>query len=305
MTAPVTAVIGLGCGAFTGGYGAVDEGECVSTIQHALDIGSNLVDVADFYRAGEVERLVGRAITGRRDEALIATRGGMRFDARGKPTGIDGSPEYLTRACDASLRRLSVDHIDLYYLARVDPLVPVEESIGRLGELVNAGKIRQIGLAKASAEELRRAHRVCPISALATEYSLVARGAEAAELPAARELGVTLVACRPLGRGLLTGRLLSADDLDDGDYRQDDERFRPEHLKRHRRLLADAEALVAEKDLSLSRLALAWLLAQPGVVPVPSTRSRLHLEMNAASVGVRLTPEDGDRLTALFPPTLP
>lgn len=298
----ISSPIGLGCGAFTGVYGLVGEEETIRTIQHALNIGITMFDIADFYGAGEVERIVGRAIEGCRDQALIATRGGLIFDARGRPTGVDGSPDHLSRACDASLRRLSVDHIDLYYLARVDPYVPVEESVGRLAELATAGKIGHIGLSRASAEQLRRAHVTHPIIAIATEYSLLERAIEAEELPAARALGVEVVACRPLARGLLTGRISSVEHLAADDLRRHDWRFRRESAAHRKDMLLAAEAMAAEKDVSLGRLALAWLLAQPGVIPVPSTRSRLHLEMNAAATAVRLTTEERDRLAAIFPP---
>jgi aryl-alcohol dehydrogenase-like predicted oxidoreductase len=279
----------------------VDEEEIIRTVQHALNIGITMFDIADFYGAGEVERTVGQAITGYRDEAMIATRGGLRFDARGRPIGIDGSPEHLSRACDASLRRLSVDRIDLYYLARVDPRVPVEESVGRLGELADAGKIKHVGLSKASAEHLRRAHATHPIVAIANEYSLLERGIEAEELPAARSLGVTVVACRPLARGLLTGRVSSVEHLAEDDLRRDDWRFGRESAARRKDMLLAAEQMAAEKDVSLGRLALAWLLAQRGVIPVPSTRNRLHLEMNAAAIAVDLTRQEHDRLSEIFP----
>jgi aryl-alcohol dehydrogenase-like predicted oxidoreductase len=295
-----SAAIGLGCGAFAGGYGFVDRSEIAKTVRHALDIGVAMLDTADFYGGGEVERLVGRAIKARRDEALIATRGGYRFDADGKPVGVDGSPGYLSKACNASLRRLAVDHIDLYYLARVDPDVPVEDSVGRLAELVTAGKIRHIGLSKASAEQVRRAYAVHPVTALASEYSLLARQVETADLPTARELGIVLVACRPFARGLLTGRIKSLDQLDVNDLRRTDRRFRPENVARCIDLLRVAEQMAAERDVGLGRLALAWLLAQPGVVPVPSTRNRVHLEMNSSAIGVRLTPDECERLAELF-----
>lgn len=296
-----SSAIGLGCGAFSGGYGLVDEGESIRTIQHALDIGITIIDIADFYRAGDVERTVGRAISGRRHETLIATRGGMRFNRDGKPIGVDGSPDYLARACDASLRRLSVDHIDLYYLASVDAFVPVEDSIGRLTELVTAGKIDRIGLSKASAEQLRLAHATHPLAAVASEYSLLERGVEAEVLPAARELGIDLFACRPLARGLLTGRISSVDHLEADDFRRGDRRFWRESVARRKDMLLAAEKMAAEKDVSLVRLALAWLLSQPGVVPVPSTRNRLHLEMNAAAVDVQLSTAERDQIAALFP----
>ena len=293
--------LGLGCRAFTGEYGPVHQAEIVATVRRALDMGVRMIDLADSYSGGGLERIVGRAISGRRDRALIATRGGLRFDAAGRPTGVDARPGTLARACDASLRRLAVDSIDLYYLARIDPRVPVEESVGGLGELVDAGKIRHIGLSEASAAELRRAHAERPVTALACEYSLLERSVEAAALPAARALGVTPIASSPLARGLLTGRISSVDHLDAGDVRRDDRRLGPQSMEQIRHMLLAAQRMAAEKDVSLGRLALAWLLAQPGVVPVPSTRVPLHLEMDAAATNVRLTPEERDRLAAIFP----
>ena len=287
MTFPA---LGLGCAAFTGGYGPVHRAEIIKTVRRALSIGVRMIDTADSHGGGDLERIVGRAISEDRDNALIATRGGLLLDAAGRPTGTDGRPGTLARHCDASLRRLAVDSIDLYYLARIDPRVPVEESVGGLGELVDAGKIGHIGLSGASADELRRAHAERPIAALACEYSLLERSVEAVDLPAARTLGVTLVASRPLARGLLTGRIRSVDHLDVDDLRRDDRRFWPENIGRIRHMLLAAEEMAAEKDVSLGRLALAWLMAQPGVVPVPSTRNPLHLEMDAAAVDVRLTP---------------
>lgn len=290
--------LGLGCSALAGEYGPVDRASIGKTVRRALDLGLRMIDLAGAHRRGDLERIVGRTIRGNR--ALIATRGGLRFDAAGNPTGVDGRPRALAYACDASLRRLAVDSIDLYYL-EIDPRVPVEESVGALGALVDAGKIKHIGLSGASAQELRRAHAERPISALALEYSLLERDAEAAELPAARALGVTAVASRPLARGLLTGRIGSVDSLHADDVRRGDRRFRPEQLRRIGYRLLAAQELAAEKDVSLGRLALAWLLAQPGVVPVPSTRNPLHLELDAAAVKVRLTPDDHDRLAAIFP----
>lgn len=292
---------GLGCGAFTDEYGPVHEAEIIETVRRALDLGTRMIDMADFHRGGDLERIVGRAIGRNRDRALIATRGGLSFDAAGRPTGVDGSPDALVRACEASLERLAVDSIDLYYLARVDPRVPVEESVGGLGELVDAGKIGHVGLSEASAEELRRAHAERPIAALAVEYSLLERSVEVADLPAAGALGVTTVARSPLARGLLTGRISSADHLGADDPRRDDRRFLPPDLERIRHMLLAAQEMAAVKDISLSRLALAWLLAQPGVVPVPSTRNPLHLEMDMAAVSVRLTAEERDRLAMIFP----
>ncbi|MEV0155451.1 aldo/keto reductase [Micromonospora sp. NPDC050686] len=299
LAGPAFPALGLGCNALTGEYGPADKTAISTTVRRALDLGVRMIDMAGAHRPGDLERAVGKAIRGSR--VLIATRGGLRFGAAGEPAGADGRPGALARACDASLRRLAVDAIDIFYLAGIDPRVPVEESVGGLGQLVDAGKIRYIGLSQASAEELRRAHAERPVAALALEYSLLERGAEAAELPTARALGVTAVASRPLARGLLTGRISSVDHLHVDDVRRDDRRFQPENLEHIGHRLLAAQQLAAEKHVSLGRLALAWLLAQPGVVPVPSTRDPLHLEMDAAAVKVRLTAEERDRLEAIFP----
>jgi len=301
-TGLISSAIGLGCGAFDGSYGRTEEAESADTIRQALDLGITMFDMADFYGGGRLEQLVGRAIRSRRDEAVIATRGGLRFTPTGRPTGLDGSPAHLRRACDASLRRLGVDWIDLYYLADVDPDVPVEESIGQLAELTVAGKIRHIGIGTTSAQQLRRGHAVHPIAALSGQYSLWERGVEIECLPAARELGVTLVACRPLGRGILTGRAASPD-WDDPADSHGDTHFSRGNLLRSRRPLRAAEEMAARMDVGLGRLALAWLLSQPGIVPVPGTRNPLHLEMNATAAGLRLAPGAGERLAALFPRT--
>jgi aryl-alcohol dehydrogenase-like predicted oxidoreductase len=302
-TGLISSPIGLGCVAFTGSYGRVEEAETVRRIRQALDLGVSLLDMADFYRAGEIERLAGRAVGSRRDEAVIATQGGLQFDATGRLNGIDATPDQLRKACEASLMRLGMEHIDLYYLACADPDVPIEDSVGQLAELAAAGKIRQIGLVTSSAQQLRRAHRVHPVAAVCTEYSLWERRAEAECLPAARELGVTLVACRPLGRGVLTGQISSPDCYDAADVRHGDSRFSRENLLRTQGLVEEAEKIAASLHIGLSRLALAWLLAQPGVVPIPSTRNPLHLEMNAAAVGLSVPRDHYDRLAALFPRT--
>lgn len=296
----VPPAIGLGCAAFSGGYGPVREGAIIRTVQHALDMGATLLDLADHYGGGMVERTVGRAITGRRADALLSTRGGLRMRPDGRPDGVDGSPEYLIRACHASLRRLQVDHIDLYYLARVDPRVPVEDSVGRLAELVHAGRIRHIGLSRVTPDQLRRACAVHPVSAVAVDYSLLDQRAEAELLPTAAELGVTVVACRPLGRGLLTGRISTADQLDAADVRRTDPCFRADQVALVRRVLPAMEQMAATKNVSLARLALAWLLTRPGVVPVPSTRTPLHLEMNAAAARIPLSQGECEYLAALF-----
>ncbi|RAY12687.1 aldo/keto reductase [Actinomadura craniellae] len=292
---------GFGTLALTGAYGAIDDAASVRVIRSAVETGTIMVDTADFFAGGRVERLVGRAIAGRRDGVVLATRGGMRLDDGGRPIGVDADPRNLRRACEASLRRLGVDCIDLYHLARVDPRRPVEESVGALAELVTAGKIRQIGLTGASAGQLRRAHAVHPISALAVEYSLWERSAELDRLPVARELGVPLIACRPLGRGFLTGAITSVDRLAQGDLRRSDPRFHHGNIEPNRQLLWAARDVAARLDIGFARLALAWLLSQgPGVLPVPSTRNPVHVEMNAAQVD--LTAEDREALRLLFSP---
>jgi aryl-alcohol dehydrogenase-like predicted oxidoreductase len=297
-----TSALGLGCLGFTGGYGGVDRAEAVATIRQAIASGITLIDTADVYLAGAVEELVGQAVRGRRDQVVLATRGGARYTPEGRPTGLDGRPEYLRQACDASLRRLGVDHVDLYYLNRVDPAVPVEESVGALAELVRTGKILHIGLSEVDSEELRRAHRVHPVAAMASEYSLLERHVETQLLPVARELGVGVVACSPLARGLLTGRLTSTAQLTERDYRRNHPRFEPDNFAANRALVRTVEALAAERDVSPGRLVLAWLLSRgPDIVPIPGTRSRTHLEMNLAAARIRLTAQECDRLAAAVP----
>lgn len=305
---PVSLPIGLATRAFTGrqSQGAEQETLCIARVHQALDMGIALLDTADHYGGGQVERLIGRAIAKRRDEALIATRGGVRFTSGGRVVGVDGSPRHLKQACDASLRRLGVDYVDLYYLDRHrdrgDEQVPVEESIGQLAELARAGKIRQIGMIAPPARELRNAHAVHPITAISGEYSLCERRAEIEQLPAARNLGTAFVACSPLGGGLLTGHMTTTDQNEAEGLRCGDRRFPRESLARNGHLLRAAQEIAAHLDLSLSRLALAWLLSRPGVIPIPSTRNPLHLEMNAAAVNVRLGRGVCERLAALFPP---
>jgi aryl-alcohol dehydrogenase-like predicted oxidoreductase len=280
----VSSAIGLGTAAFTGVYGPVSKRDCRRTVRLALDSGITMLDTADFYAGGEVERLIGESLAGHRDAALIATHAGLRTGGTGRPGVIDGDPAYLGRACDASLRRLRTDRIDLCYLGRVDPKVPVEDSVGKLAELVAAGKIRYLGLCQASADQLRRAHETHPISALAVEYSLRRRSAEGILLTLAAELGVGVVAYCPLDRGLLAGGGPVAVST------------------RERTAMHGTEAEAALLDLGMTRLALAWLLARRGdVVPVPGTRSLSHLEMDASTAGIRLAPETCARLAALWP----
>jgi aryl-alcohol dehydrogenase-like predicted oxidoreductase len=280
----VSSAIGLGTAAFSGIYGPVSKRECQQTVLLALDMGITMFDTSDSYSGGEIEVLLGRTLSHRRRDALIAVHGGMRISAAGEASVVDGSPGYLAAACDASLRRLNTDFIDIYYLSRVDPRVPVEDSVGKLAELVAAGKIRYVGLCEPSADHLRRAHAAYPVSALAVEYSLWRRSPERGLLDLAAELSVGVVACCPLARGLLAGDNASAASA------------------REQAALRAVATEAAELDLGLARLALAWLLAcRNNVVPVPSTRSLAHLEMNASAVSIELLPGTCARLSRLFP----
>lgn len=296
--------IGLGCLGMSGGYGAADPAECVTAIRHAVARGVSLVDTADFYGDGENERLVGRAVAPCRGEVVVATRGGVRATRpNGPPVVVDGSPASLRGACDGSLRRLGVDRIDLYYLARVDPRVPVEESVGALAELRAAGKIDHIGLSEATPEALRRAAAIHPISALETEYSLWERHVEYAVLPEARALGIALVAHTPLGKGFLAGRVRTSGDLGPRDHRRNHPRFQDGNLRRNRLLTIDAERLAAAAGATTAQLALAWLLARgPDIVPIPGSRRTAHIDENIAATGLRLSPADLAALDGVFAP---
>ncbi|MFJ9445085.1 aldo/keto reductase [Kitasatospora sp. NPDC101235] len=296
-----TGAVGLGTLGLTGGYGAVGADEAVRAVRTALDLGITLLDTADFYGGGEIERLVGRAVAGRRDEAVIATRGGAIFTDGSRPTSFDGSPDFLRRACDASLARLGTDHIDLYYLARPDPSAPIEETVGGLAALVEAGKVRHIGLSEVPADLLRRAHSVHPVTALESEYSLWSRGLEDDILPTARELGVGLVAHSPLGRGFLAGALSSTDQLGPSDYRRRQERFTAGNLARDHARLDPARRIARHHGVSLATLALAWLLGQERhLVPIPGSRSDEHLRQNATAADLDLDQAELDTLADLL-----
>ncbi|GAA3829240.1 aldo/keto reductase [Sphaerisporangium flaviroseum] len=298
---PVISKIGLGSLALTGAYGDIDGGEALALVCRALDAGVTLVDTADFYAAGQVERLVGRAIAGRGDELVVCTRGGVRDAGPGRPARFDGRPDYLQQACEASLERLGVERIDLYYLHCQDDSVPVEDSMARLAELVSAGKIRYVGLSNGTLGQLHRAHAVHPVTALAIEYSLWKPQAQRELLAAAHRLGASVVAARPLGRGFLTSRIRSPLQLGAGDWRHEDARFQPEHLRLSAGALREIEAAAAQLDLGAGRLALGWLLSQgDDIVPVPSTRDQVHLEMNLAASAVELPPEIRDKLATIF-----
>ncbi len=275
-------------------YGSSDEDEAIATIQRALDLGVSFLDTADMYGRGANEQLVGRAIAGRRDEVVLATKFGVVRDPDNPSgRGISGRPEYVLSACDASLRRLSVDHIDLYYQHRVDPEVPIEETVGAMASLVEQGKVRFLGLSEAAPETIRRARAVHPIAALQTEYSLWTRDLEEEILPTLRELGIGLVAYSPLGRGFLTGRFSSPDDFPEDDFRRHNPRFQGQNFYANLRLVDRVKELAREKDCTPGQLALAWVLHQgEDIVPIPGTKRRSYLEENVQATEVELSAEE-------------
>jgi aryl-alcohol dehydrogenase-like predicted oxidoreductase len=295
--------LGLGCMGMSAWYGETDEAESIATIHRALEIGVTFIDTADIYGAsfGENERLVGRALAGRRDEAVLATKFANAVDPDGSRR-IDGRPEYVREAIDASLARLGVDHVDLYYQHRVDASTPIEETVGAMAELVTAGKVRHLGLSEASAATIRRAHAVHPIAALQSEYSLWTRDPEGDILDTCRELGIGLVSYSPLGRGFLAGRFVSADELEDGDFRRTNPRFTGENLDQNRRLAERVRELAAVKGVTAAQYSLAWVLSRGAdVVPIPGTKRRSYLEENAGASEVELTHEELALLDEEFP----
>jgi aryl-alcohol dehydrogenase-like predicted oxidoreductase len=295
--------LGLGCMGMSEFYGRADEGEAVETIHRALDLGVTFLDTADMYGPFTNEKLVGRAIAGRRDEVVIATKfGNVRDPDDPTKRRIDGSPEYVRSACDASLGRLGVDVIDLYYQHRVDRSVPIEETVGAMAELVTAGKVRRIGLSEASVSTIRRAHATHPVTALQSEYSLWTRDVEDEILPTLRELGIGLVPYSPLGRGFLTGTIEKTDSLAEDDFRRHNPRFQGEALERNLALLSTVRDLAADKQVTPGQLALAWVLAQgDDVVPIPGTKRVRYLEENVAAAAVELSSGDLAALDEAMP----
>ncbi len=295
--------LGLGCMGMSEFYGQGDDTESTATIHRALDLGVTLLDTSDIYGPHTNEVLVGKAIAGRRDEVVLATKFGIvRDPANPASRGLNGSPDYVRASADASLKRLGVDHIDLYYQHRPDPDTPVEDTVGAMAELVEAGKVRYLGLSEVTPDILRRAHAVHPIAALQTEYSLWYRDVEADILPTARELGIGFVPYSPLGRGFLTGAVTSVDDLADNDFRRANPRFQGDNLAQNQRIVELVRELAAEKSVTPAQLALAWVLGQgEDLVPIPGTKRRKYLEENLAAVDIVLTTEDLERIGNAVP----